>query len=174
MASCIKQSYKHCVGEDPLQYITVGLLLEKTCLKFGQRLALVSCHQNISLTFAEVLEKADKLAAGFNKLNLKKGDRIGIWGPNSTEWYIAKLACARGGYIAVGINPAAEPPEVKYLINKVEIKALVCANKYKTHDYYEKLLTIEPLLAQFSPGHLRSKIIPSLKHVIMIDKMQKR
>jgi len=43
----------------------------------------------------------DVLAGGFLKLGLNPGDRIGIWGPNSRQWYAAELAAAKAGLISV-------------------------------------------------------------------------
>lgn len=47
--------------------------------------------------------QADKLAAGLFSLGLKKGDRIGMWGPNCKEWVITMYATARAGFILVGL-----------------------------------------------------------------------
>jgi len=49
------------------------------------------------------LFQADRLAAGLLQLGLSTGDRLGIWGPNSSEWYISRLAAARAGLVAVSI-----------------------------------------------------------------------
>ena len=96
-----KPSYIHKVGEQPLKYITIGQLLEETANKFGERKAIISLHQNESLTFSELLQRADKLAAALKILNLEKSDRLGIWAPNLSEWYITMMACARAGLIGV-------------------------------------------------------------------------
>ena len=45
--------------------------------------------------------KVDKLAAGFLAMGLKKGDRIGMWGPNCMEWFLMQYATARAGFIMV-------------------------------------------------------------------------
>ncbi|KAH0815700.1 hypothetical protein GEV33_007091 [Tenebrio molitor] len=168
-----KLSYKHNLGEEPLRHITVGTLLKETAWKFGDRKAVISKHQNKSLTFAEALVEADKLAAGFRTLGLEKNDRVGLWAPNLVEWYITKLACARSGLIMVGLNPAYQPPEMEYCINKVGIKAIVCADKFKNADFYEKLITIAPELDKSDPGKLRSNKVPSLETVITTSENKK-
>lgn len=81
----------------------MGKLLEETARKYGDRPAIISRYQNQSLTFQEVLTKADKLAAGFKALGLDVGDRIGIWAPNIAEWYVTHMACARGGFVLVSL-----------------------------------------------------------------------
>ncbi|XP_063922176.1 medium-chain acyl-CoA ligase ACSF2, mitochondrial-like [Zophobas morio] len=166
-------SYVHKIGEQPLKYVTIGQLLEETANKFGDRKAIISVHQNESLTFSELLQKADKLAAAFKILNLEKNDRLGIWAPNLLEWYITMMACARAGLIAVYLNPVFEAPEIEYCINKTQIKALVCADKFKYHDHYESLLTIAPELENCEIGKMTSKKVPSLKTVIRIGEENK-
>ena len=54
------------------------------------------------------------------------------------------------------------------------MKALVCADKFKHHDYYETLLTVAPELEECDPGKLQSKKVPSLRTVIRISKDTKR
>ncbi|XP_063918008.1 medium-chain acyl-CoA ligase ACSF2, mitochondrial-like [Zophobas morio] len=169
-----KPSYIHKIGEQPLKYTTIGQLLQETADKFGERKAVVSVHQNEFLTFFELLQKADKLAAAFKLLNLEKNDRLGIWAPNLLEWYITMMGCARAGLIAVYLNPVFEAPEMVYCINKTQIKALVCADKFKQRDYYEFLLTIAPELVNCARGNLQSEKVPSLKTVIRISETNKR
>ena len=48
--------------------------------------------------------QVDKLASGFLALGLKKGDRVGMWGPNVEEWILTQFATAKAGLILVCIN----------------------------------------------------------------------
>lgn len=41
------------------------------------------------------------MAAGFLAAGLEPGDRLGIWGPNSYEWYLTQFAAAKAGLILV-------------------------------------------------------------------------
>lgn len=90
------------MGDEPLQFLNVGQLLKITAIKYPDREAIVSCSENVRLTFSEALRKvrgelplkvslvhdnlkqfqADKLAAGFLNIGLEKGDRVVIWSPN--------------------------------------------------------------------------------------------
>ena len=72
------------------------------------------------------------------------------------------------------LNPVFEAPEMVYCINKTQIKALVCADKFKQRDYYEFLLTIAPELVNCARGNLQSEKVPSLKTVIRISETNKR
>ena len=72
--------------------------------EFGDRIGIVTYHQGIRKTFSEVRKDSEKLAAGFLNVGLKRGDRIGIWGPNSYEWYLTWLAASKAGLILVWYN----------------------------------------------------------------------
>ena len=63
---------------------------------------IVTYHQGIRKAFSEMRRDSEKLAAGFLNVGLKRGDRIGIWGPNSYEWYLTWLAASKAGLILVG------------------------------------------------------------------------
>lgn len=43
------------------------------------------------------------MAAGLLSLGLKRGDRVGIWGSNSYEWFLTQWGAARAGMILVYI-----------------------------------------------------------------------
>jgi len=56
-------------------------------------------HRNLTSTI--LFLQTDKLAAGLLGLGLEPGDRLGLWGPNSSQWYLTFLAAARAGLILV-------------------------------------------------------------------------
>ncbi|XP_050307265.1 medium-chain acyl-CoA ligase ACSF2, mitochondrial-like isoform X1 [Anthonomus grandis grandis] len=163
-------SYIHNPGSAPLKCITLGRLLEEAATKYGDRPALISRAQNQVLTFQQVLKQADKLAAGFRSVGLNPGDRIGIWAPNISEWYLTNMACGRGGFVLVNINPAYLVRELENCITSVGVKAIVCPHKFKNHDYYDNISELAPELLKHDPGKLKSKTLPSLKTVIITDK----
>ena len=123
-------------------------MLDSAAATWGDREALVSCHQGVRKTFhqvhlvatprLQVREEAEELAGGLVALGLGPGDRLGVWGPNSWEWYLTQvgeveglahsqvvgsacpqMAAARLGAVLVNINPAYQPPELLYCLNKV-------------------------------------------------------
>ncbi|XP_062547097.1 medium-chain acyl-CoA ligase ACSF2, mitochondrial-like isoform X1 [Armigeres subalbatus] len=161
------QSYIHHIGKDPLVYRNVGQHLRLAAEKYPNNEALVSCHENKRFTYSEALEKADRIAASFYQLGLKKGDRVGIWAPNGSQFYLSSLAAARAGMISVLINPAYQPPEVEYAINKVGVKAIIAHENFKTQEYYSMLTSLAPELSHCKPSELTSSKLPSLKSVII-------
>ena len=91
---------------------------------------------------------------------------MGIWGPNSAEWVVVQLATAKIGAIMVCINPAYRLYELEYALNKVECKAVVSAEAFKTSDYLSMLNELAPELRQCDPGQLASEKLPHLTTVI--------
>jgi len=166
-------SYVCGPGYPPLMGITIGQGVDRAADLFGDREGLVVTHQNVKRNFTELKEEIDQLAAGFIELGLVPGDRLGIWGPNTHEWYLTQFAAAKAGLIMVNINPAYQPSELLYCLNKVGVKALVAAESFKTQDYYRLLCTVVPDVETSKAGDIISKDVPSLKHVIMMSKRPK-
>ncbi|XP_066600678.1 medium-chain acyl-CoA ligase ACSF2, mitochondrial [Prorops nasuta] len=141
-------------SEKPINDKTIGQLLQESVEKWPDRELIFSVHQNIRLTFSEVLRRADKLAGGLKKLGLKRGDHVGIWGPNDVEWLISAAAIARLGQVLIGINPAYQQSELEYCLNKVDVKAVISPAEFKTQNYPRMLLKAK-------------ESCPRLKHIIV-------
>ena len=61
----------------------------------------------------------DEVAAGLLALGVKRGDRVGVWGPNIPEWSLLQFATARIGAIQVNLNPLYKSAELEFALNKV-------------------------------------------------------
>ena len=129
-------------------------------------------QQEVRRTYVTVKQEVESLAAGLLELGLQPGDRIGIWGPNTHEWYLTQFAAAKAGLILVNINPAYQPEELRYCLNKVGVKGLVAASSFKTQNYYELLSSIAPEIKSSSAGGIQCPDIPSLKTVIMMSQQE--
>jgi hypothetical protein len=53
-----------CGPSRPLLEMTIGDLLRRTADRFGDRLAVASCHQSRRCTWAELSDQADRVARG--------------------------------------------------------------------------------------------------------------
>ena len=147
---------------------TIPAALAETAAAFPDRDAAVFLEQGVRWTWVEFAAEVDAVAAGFLKLGLKTGDRVGIWSPNRAEWVLTQFATARLGIILVTINPAYRLAEVEYVLNKVGCAALVTAAAFKSSDYLEMLQTLAPELATATPGALKAAKLPSLRAVIRV------
>ena len=152
----------------PLIEQTIGEALDATVARVPDGLALIAVHQNLRWTWRELGARTDALAAGFVALGFKPGDRVGIWAPNCAEWALMQFATAKAGIILVNINPAYRLSEVEFTLNKVGVKALVAAERFKTSDYAGMMEELAPEIAACAPGRLVSARLPALKMVVKI------
>ncbi|MCP5073719.1 MAG: AMP-binding protein [Rhodobacteraceae bacterium] len=162
-------SYVSGPSEKPLLFKTIGAAIEEAAVNWGNREALVVCHQDIRWTYQELLEKVDAFAAGLIHLGLNPGDRVGIWSPNNAEWVITQFATARAGLVLVNINPAYRLNELEYALKTVDCRALVLAESFKTSDYVSMVQELIPGLKDTKPGQTKSDRFPVLESVITIS-----
>ncbi|XP_077184050.1 medium-chain acyl-CoA ligase ACSF2, mitochondrial isoform X2 [Paroedura picta] len=157
------------VTDIPLLSKTVDQCLEETTHKYPEHEALVYSKHGVRKTFAQFRHDVEQAAMGLLALGLKKGDRLGMWGPNTYEWTLMQFATAQAGIILVSVNPAYQSSELEFVLKKVGCKALVFPTQFKTQKYYEILKQICPELELSSPGALESKSLPELSVVITLD-----
>jgi fatty-acyl-CoA synthase len=162
----LTQSYVHGTGAVPLIGETIGAHFDKVVARWGDCDALIVRHQNIRWTYATLKERADALAAGLLALGLAPGDRVGIWSPNNAEWVVTQFATAKAGLILVNINPAYRLAELEFALNKVECRALITADAFKSSNYLGMLRELAPEIAASAPGQLRSRRLPALEILI--------
>jgi len=162
----LTQSYYSGAAGAPIIYQTIGDYLDSICERFPDNEALVVRHQNVRWTYAEFKREIDRLATGLLALGIEPGDRVGIWGPNGHEWALVQYASASIGAIMVCINPAYRLHELEYALNKVECRAIVTAESFKTSQYLKMLQDLAPELAGCAPGKLKAHTLPHLELVI--------
>jgi fatty-acyl-CoA synthase len=114
---------------------TIGTNLARTVSSYADREALVECATGRRWTWAELDADVDAVARGLMGAGVRKGDRVGIWGPNSAEWTLVQFATAKVGAILVNVNPAYRTHEFSYVVNQSGMRLLVAATSFKTSDY---------------------------------------
>ena len=150
-------SYDHGVSTKKLIGETIGNFFDQTVEKYRDREALVVKHQNVRWSWGELGRRVDELAAGLVALGLERGDRIGIWSPNTYEWTLTQFATAKAGLVLVNVNPAYRRAELEYAMNKVECKALILAPALKTSNYLEIVNDL-----------VKDRKLPYLKHIVRL------
>ncbi|HEV2303824.1 MAG TPA: AMP-binding protein [Stellaceae bacterium] len=161
-------SYVHGASSHPLIGETIGRHFDRMAGRFAERDALVVRHQGIRWSYAALKERVDAFAAGLLALGLRRGERIGIWSPNNSEWVVAQFATAKAGLILVNINPAYRTAELEYALNKAGCTALITAPSFKTSDYLAMLRELAPELDSAAPGGLEAARLPDLRLVVTI------
>ena len=141
----------------PLLELTIGDLLSRTADRYGERLAVASCHQQKRLTWAELSAEADRVARGLWALGIRRGDRVGLWSTNCIEWIMMHMGCARAGAALVNVNPAYRSHELQFTLTRSRMRALFLWRKDRHADYEEIL------------GRARHGLDLQLEHTVYFD-----
>ncbi|MGE5336374.1 MAG: AMP-binding protein [Gemmatimonadota bacterium] len=145
----------------PLSDQTVHQVLAAAASHWPQRDAAVFLEQGVRWTWSQLAQEVERAAAGFWRLGVRKGDRVGIWSPNRSEWLVTQFATARIGAILVNVNPAYRLAELEYALNKAGVSVLVSAAAFKTSDYLG-------MLQKLGFGSDAAAKLPQLKTVVRL------
>ncbi|HEX3296091.1 MAG TPA: AMP-binding protein [Nocardioides sp.] len=129
------ESYARGEHEPVLLEETIGANLDRTVARFPDREALVEFATGRRWTWRELDRAVEVVARGLIAAGIEKGDRVGIWGPNSARWTITQYATAKIGAVLVNVNPAYRTHEFSYAVNQSGMRLLVAASSFKTSDY---------------------------------------
>jgi long-chain acyl-CoA synthetase len=84
------------------------------------------------ITYREMNELTDQLAAGITELGIKKGDRVGIFMPNTPQFVLTFFGILKAGAIVVSVNPLYSAREIIHQVNDAGIEVMfVMSNFYK-------------------------------------------
>jgi long-chain acyl-CoA synthetase len=81
-------------------------------------------------TYGQVMETAFRFARELEARNIRKGDRVMLWGENSAEWVAAFFGCAVVGAVVVPMDNAASTDFARRVLRQVEAKLLVCSREH--------------------------------------------
>jgi len=80
----------------------------------------------VTVSYAGMAERASMLAAGLHERGVAAGDVVGLLSYNCTEFLEAVFAANYLGAIAMPINWRLAAPEVRYILEHSDARALVC------------------------------------------------
>ena len=154
---------------------TIGDILDIQTQRFAEREALVHAATGDRFNYREFHAEVERVARGLLSIGIEKGQHVGIWATNYTEWVIAQFATAKIGAVLVTVNPAYRTHELAYVLEQAQIGALILIGRFRapvltgrTSDYVGMVNELVPELASASPGELNSTRFPHLRHVIFI------
>src|SRR5687767_1374303 len=126
---------------------TLTELLGNRAKQHPDKLALI--FQDRRWTYGEFQREVERVANGFIRMDVKKGDRIAFLLPNSAEFLCAVFAVTKIGAVFVPLNPQYTAEEAEYVLQ---------------HSEASRVLTSPELLTLV--GSVRAKL-PHLKQVIV-------
>jgi fatty-acyl-CoA synthase len=148
---------------------TIGDLLDSQTERYGEGEALVNVEAGTRFTYREFKAECDRVARGLMALGIEKGQHVGIWATNYSEWVVAQFATAKIGAVLVTVNPSYRTHELEYVLKQSEANALILIGQFRTSDYVGMTNEVMPELKDSAPGELRSSTLPYMRNVIFIS-----
>jgi len=108
-----------------------------------------------SLTYAQLVQKTENLAAALLKLGIKTGEVVAVQSPNWVELTIAHLALDRIGAVFLPVHDGFRAEEMTLLLGASMAVALILPTIYRDFDYRALVDSIAPDL-------------PALQHRIVL------
>lgn len=115
--------YKEILDSFHIPDMTLYEMLEGSVERFADQQAIM--YEDHSISYQELKEKIDKLAAMWLIKGYQKGERIGIMVANHPDFVVAYYAAHSIGVTVVQINPAYTPRELLQILDDARVSYLV-------------------------------------------------
>jgi acyl-CoA synthetase (AMP-forming)/AMP-acid ligase II len=113
-------------------YTAAGLWGDDTIYRLVARRARVAPKSNAvrdrrrRMTYAELMEAADRLAANLAGRGVRPGQRVAVWLPSRVETAVTLLACSRNGYVCCpSLHRAHTVGEIVALVDRMRASAVI-------------------------------------------------
>ncbi|BAE85580.1 AMP-binding protein [Desulfitobacterium hafniense] len=152
--------------------ITMGDLIDAQALRFPLNEFIVEPSTGGRYSYEKFRDECNSLARGLLSIGIKKGDHVALLLRNSFEWILIMFAVAKIGAILVPVNIHLKKNELKYVLQQSDAKAFFTMSNYKDNNYISYVQSICPELDVCETGSLKSRILPKLEKIILVDEAQ--
>jgi long-chain acyl-CoA synthetase len=122
------------------------------------------------ISYKRMNEITDRLAAALADLGVTKGDRVGIFMPNTPQFVMAYFGVLKAGGVVVATNPLYSPREIEHQANDAGVKLmLVMSNYYKIVKGVQPNTKIERLIVT----NIKETLPPILSFLFGLTKEKK-
>ena len=148
--------------------VPVFYFLEETARKYPDSPCTV--FKGAKISYKEINEITDRLAAGLAEIGVKKGDRVGIFMPNTPQFVMAYFGVLKAGGVVVATNPLYTPREIEHQVNDAGIEVmLVMSNFYNLIKQVQPNTKIKKLVVT----NLKESLPPILSFLFTLTKEKK-
>lgn len=143
-------------------------LLEESARKYPN--APCTIFKGAVITYKEMSELTDRLAGALADLGVKKGDRVGIFMPNTPQFVIAYFGILKAGGVVVATNPLYTPREIEHQVKDAGIEVMiVMSNFYSTIKKVQPNTPIKKVIVT----NLKETLPPVLRLLFTLAKEKK-
>lgn len=144
--------------------LTIAKALREAAEQWGNRESLVSKQER--LTYSGLYEAACRLAWGFSKIGIKRGDHVVTIFGTAPEWVITKYALHILGAVIVPVNVNFKAAEIGFILKQADVSTIITVDKLRTGNYLEILKEIDQGIPLARGKKIQSKALPLLQRII--------
>jgi long-chain acyl-CoA synthetase len=142
--------------------------LEESARKYPDQPCTI--FKGAEISFREMDAITDKLAAALAGLGVKKGDRVGIFIPNTPQFVMVYFGILKAGGVVVAIDSRYTAPEIAHQANDAGIEIVfVMSNFYKTIKDAQSKTKIKTVIVT----NIKETLPPALKTLFTLFKEKK-
>ncbi len=112
---------------------TVPRMLLDRAERYADRLAVIDGET--TLTYRGLLDAALETARAAIALGIRRGDRVGIWAPNTHRWVVASLGLHCAGATVVPLNTRYRGREAREILARVRARAVFVDDGFLGYGY---------------------------------------
>jgi acyl-CoA synthetase (AMP-forming)/AMP-acid ligase II len=135
-------------GDDPR---TVPTALDRFAQQFPDHDALIT--EDRTFTATALRDEVRRAAAALIGLDVKAGDRVAVWSPNTWHWVVACLAIHHAGAAMVPLNTRYTASEASDIVARTDAPVLFAMGQFLGHDRL---------------ADLDRAALPALRHIVRI------
>lgn len=164
-------SYSRGADNPALIELCIGEVLDQVAAQHPDSPALILRQESLQLSWSQLQAEVDRTARGLMALGFSRGDRVGIWATNISQWVLMQFATAKTGIILVNLNLRFRAHELEFVLKQSGCVGLVMEHAFRDVDYVETLRYLAPELDTCYSGTLHSSRLPNLRQVVYIGEI---
>ena len=154
-----------------IEYPKVPLFhfLEEAARKYPDRACTI--FKGAVITYREMNALSDHMAAALVKdMGVKKGDRVGLFMPNTPQFMIAYFGILKAGGVVVAVNPTYPVEEILIPVNDANIEVMFTLSRF-----YDRLIAVRERskLKRIIVTNIKETLPPMLRLLFTLAKEKK-
>jgi long-chain acyl-CoA synthetase len=115
------------IRDNLIQRVAVGDIFRRLAATSGDKTAVVEFRggERVQLTHSQLNQSLNRFVRAMRENGFQKGDRIALLCLNSIEFIIALYGCAKGGFVAIPVNPGLSPKQIAYILEHAQASCLI-------------------------------------------------
>jgi fatty-acyl-CoA synthase len=143
---------------------TLADLLFEQAERYSDAPAVI-CGDRV-ISYADLAQRAGRIAAGLRNRGVRRGDRVGLLINNRLEWLEAFFGTTILGAVAVAFSTWSKRDELAWLLEDSDISVLIALDRFGDQHFAEDLCALVPEAC--GPTPWTSVAYPHLRHIVLL------